>query len=71
MIPFRVCIFGGGGGTLYAPKLPGRCGRIGDQLVIQGNVTFIATNMYSGTTTISAGRYKLGDGTDRPLGRAM
>ena len=61
MIPFRVCIFGGAGGTLTTlTPLADVDGSV-TSCVIQGNVTFIATNMYSGTTTISAGTLQLGD----------
>ena len=62
MIPFRVCIFGGGGGTLTLPNSLADVDGSATSCVIQGNVTFIATNMYSGTTTISAGTLQLGDG---------
>ena len=63
MIPFRVCIFGGGGGTLTIPNSLADVDGSATSCVIQGNVTFIATNMYSGTTTISAGTLQLGDGS--------
>ena len=63
MIPFRVCIFGGAGGTLTIPNSLADVDGSATSCVIQGNVTFIATNMYSGTTTISAGTLQLGDGS--------
>ena len=59
----NTCIFGGGGGTLTLPNALADVGGMATSVAIQGNVTFIATNMYSGTTTISAGALQLGDGT--------
>ena len=52
----NTCIFGGGGATLTIPNALGDVDDVQTNVVIQGDVTFAATNTYSGTTTVSAAR---------------
>ena len=57
----NTCIFGGG----CDATIPNALGDVDDvqtNVVIQGDVTFAATNTYSGTTTVIAGTLQVGDG---------
>ena len=58
----NTCIFGGGVATLTIPNALGDVDDVQTNVVIQGDVTFAATNTYSGTTTVSAGTLQVGDG---------
>ena len=55
---------GGGGGTLVLPGtvLLTDSGSTPQSLVVNGNVTLLGSNTYSGGTTVSSGTLQLGDG---------